>query len=348
MKKVKKSNLLSRGLATVLTVALSLGGVIVTPVASQPVHAASAEIHQVNPDQTTLTVNWTKYSDVSDQKIDKMHIGIGRTLEDARAMTKAKKLAIDPNLTSYTFTGLQPSCQYYVNITVDYKKYGLNWDDYGYLCDPFYTTPDKAAAPYQTHNWRNLGSFSFEWEQKPDVSGYEYEVYEGNTMIKNQETGTGVFSGGGLSSAKNNKKYNVKVRAFTEINDEKYYGDWSDFTQLLVDSEITSSRKGYDVKIKKGKLSVKWMKTKGASGYLIYVSDKEKTGYSVYNVKGGKKHNATIKKFRGSKFNKNTGYYIAVMPYKKDDGRTYTGTIGGKVFLKGKVTRYVSSDELMQ
>ncbi len=345
MKKVKRK-VFTRIAAAVLSTAIALGGVFVAPQTAQTVHAMSAEIKQVNPSQTSITVNWTKYSEVSDTKINKMHIGIATTLEGARAMTKAKKISIDPNSTSYTFNNLTPGSRYYVNITVDYRKYGLDWDDYGYLCDPFYTTPAKSSAPFQTHNWRNLGSFSFDWAEMPDVSGYEYEVYEGNTLVKNDDTGTGVFRGGSFGDAKDKKKYYVQVRAFTEINDVKYYGDWSDQTQLLVNSEIKRTKKGYDVKIKKGKLNVSWMKTKGADGYIVYVSTQEKVGYKAYKIKGGKKKSAVVKKFNGSKFKKNMGYYVAVMPYKKMGDRIVYGTIGGKVYVKGKITRYCQTDEL--
>ncbi|MCR5099754.1 MAG: fibronectin type III domain-containing protein [Butyrivibrio sp.] len=302
------------------------------------VKASDANIKQVDPSMTSITVTWD--APTTQKTGRKMYIGIGDTLDEAAAMAKARTIEISDTTTTYTFTGLKPSTKYHIKITEEYYKYGLFWDNYYYACDEFYTTPDKVTNVYQTNNWDK--DYRIDWDELAEVSGYEYEFYIGKTLKKNAEVGTGVFAYGNVKDASKSNANKIRVRAFTTINNEKYYGEWSDYVYLLKNSDIKSSKKGYNVSVKKGKLNVKWNKTKYASGYIIYVSTNERTGYTAYKVKGGKKTSATIKKLNGSKFKKNNTYYVAVRPYKTIGSKTIYGTIGCKVYIKSGYTRSVT------
>lgn len=78
---------------------------------------------------------------------------------------------------------------------------------------------------------------------------------------------------------------------------------------------------GVRYKAGKSEVRVSWKRTKGASGYLILVSEnKDLKDARTITVKSGKKTSATV---RGLKSGKR--YYFAVRPYKNRNGIRYNG-----------------------
>lgn len=79
--------------------------------------------------------------------------------------------------------------------------------------------------------------------------------------------------------------------------------------------------KGVKYKARKTSVKVRWKKTKGASGYLIRVSEnKDLKDAKVITVKGNKKKSKVVK---GLKSGKN--YYFSVRPYKTKGKNMYIG-----------------------
>ncbi len=78
----------------------------------------------------------------------------------------------------------------------------------------------------------------------------------------------------------------------------------------------------FDMTLKGGKLSIKWNKVSGVSGYYVYASTSRNSGYKkVKTISSNSKKQPSAKfKFANKKFSKNKTYYICVTAYKKVNG----------------------------
>ena len=82
----------------------------------------------------------------------------------------------------------------------------------------------------------------------------------------------------------------------------------------------------------KKKLTVKWNKVSGASGYVIYYStNKNMSSVKKVNIKGGSKVKTTLKKLKSKK-----RYYVKVKAYKTVNGKRIYGDFSSAVSKKTK------------
>nr|MCR5101327.1 hypothetical protein [Butyrivibrio sp.] len=85
---------------------------------------------------------------------------------------------------------------------------------------------------------------------------------------------------------------------------------------------------GFDISIKNKKLIVNWEKLSNASGYEVYVSKKQNSGYKKRkSTNNASTVTATISKLNGSKFNAKKTYYIYVVAKKTVSGTTYKSSV---------------------
>ena len=112
--------------------------------------------------------------------------------------------------------------------------------------------------------------------------------------------------------------YNVQVRGYITVNGQKYYDKWSDkaylFTQPMVKKASVSG----------SKLKITWSKVSGVTGYDVYVSAKEKSGYKKVKSLSSSKSSVTVSKLGGKKFSSKKTYYIYIVGKKKVGKTTYT------------------------
>lgn len=76
------------------------------------------------------------------------------------------------------------------------------------------------------------------------------------------------------------------------------------------------------VKLSNKKLTIKWNKVPGATGYDIYVSTKKNSGYKKVKSVSAKASSCTITKFNRKKLTKKR-YYVYVETKKKVGRKTY-------------------------
>ena len=225
--------------------------------------------------------------------------------------------ALTPDVKDYTFIGLAPGTEY--RVRVDYTYKGSSGKEYSTdkstaIC----TAPGKVTGLNQTTWWYYVKSVDFAWD-KQSACKYEWVAYQGKKQVAN---GSESSTNKGSFSIKNNKLYTVQVRAYETINGQVLYGDWSD-TAYLFTQPMISNKKGVVID-GSGKMKVKWEKIDGVTGYEVYVSTKELTGYKKVASVKAKKGSATIKKLGKKKFSKKKTYYVYIMAKKKVDGVTYT------------------------
>ena len=117
--------------------------------------------------------------------------------------------------------------------------------------------------------------------------------------------------------------YKVIVRSYVILdNNAKKYGDFSDTFTTFAQPVISETDDGFSVSVKNGKMTVKWEKVNEAQGYEVYVSHKKNNGYKkVKTITSKSTTRATIKKFNGKRFNKNSEYYVYVVGTRKTNGK---------------------------
>jgi len=115
--------------------------------------------------------------------------------------------------------------------------------------------------------------------------------------------------------------YTVQVRACTPFNGKNYYSDWSEITCI----EQTFPTK-ISVNKKKKQVTIKWKKTKGATGYEVWASTKKSKGFKKIKNLNKNKTSFTLKKVNGKKLNLKKNYYFYI---KTKKGNNTSGVIYG-------------------
>lgn len=113
--------------------------------------------------------------------------------------------------------------------------------------------------------------------------------------------------------------YKYRVRSYVQCGNTKEPSAWSGFKYIGV------SKSGkFKVNSKKKSLTLSWSKISGATGYTVYASTNENSGYKKVKTVSAKKRKITVKKVKGKKIKKNKTYYFRIVPKAKVGKKTYT------------------------
>lgn len=273
--------------------------------------AQASGLTQTNQTKNSITVSWTAPTNVINYT--------ARIATDYSSISSAKGVNLSATATSYTFTNLTPGTEYYIKISYTYKSSYSNktYDSYYSLSDAI-TLPGKVTGVKQSTWWYYANSVDFTWD-KQSAAKYEYVVKTNKGKIQKKNL-NGSSSNTGSCSTKNTVVYSLQVRAYVTINDKNYYGDWSDTAYLFCQPMITEKKSS----LKNGKLKITWNKVSGVTGYDIYVSNKEKSGYKKVKSVSSKKNSITLTKFKNTKIKKSKKYYVYIVAKKKVGKTTYT------------------------
>lgn len=159
-----------------------------------------------------------------------------------------------------------------------------------------------ASASYNKH--------TLTWTGLPGVTGYEIWCKKpGSGKYTKAATVAGNVISQSISKRTTGKIYSYKIRAYKVINGTTYYGEYSSVKKAkAVPGQVTlrSVKRSSNTKV-----TIKWKKVSGASGYKIYYSRKKGSGYKLLKtVKKGSTTSAKVSVKKGKK------YYYKVRAYR--------------------------------
>lgn len=267
--------------------------------------AGAASLTQVNPQQNSITVQWAPESRALGYTVY-----VGTNSSDATA-----KENLSASSSSFTIPGLTPGAEYYIRVEYTYKSYDRTYTSSvgsGY----FKTAPGKVTGVHQDKWWYFINKVDIDWDRQVYGTKYEYLV----KTSKGKKKAAGTVSSPSLTVVKisNSMIYTVKVRASNVINGVTYTGPWSDLCYCFTQPRVKSA------KVKGNKLTIKWGKVTGATGYDVYVSTNPKKGYTKVKSVSSKTSSVTISKLKKKKISSKKKYYVYVVTKKKVGKRTNT------------------------
>lgn len=228
---------------------------------------------------------------------------------------------------SYTASGLEASSE------IRYFVVGCRQNSAGQLAvgtefSAVYmkTAPAKVSYVSITNYWQYISEAKYTWNKVENSEGYEFQLldYKGNVIHKTATTSS-YTNYAYVQAWKKGIFTKARARAYVVVNNKKVYGAWSPYSYNASSKSISVKRSTNGKKI-----SLKWSKIKGASGYQVYVSTKSGSGYVKVKSLGAKKTSYSFTKFKKKSLKKNTKYYIRIKYQIKSGKKKITSAIGGE------------------
>lgn len=219
-----------------------------------------------------------------------------------------KLFAKTPN-TFYKITGLEDGKKYYVKV----EPYAADGSIGSGRSLTIETMPARVKNFRQERWWYFINMLEVAWDRIETADTVNISLY--NSKGKKVQSKILSPSSSSVSFSKmKDEVYTVKIQASRTINGNTWQTPVSTI-QCFNQARISSA------KISKKKLTVKWKKVGGATGYDIYVSTKQKSGYKKLKSVGKNTTKATFSKFKGKSFNPKKTYYIYIETKKKNGKR---------------------------
>lgn len=284
-----------------------------------PSKDAFASVRQVGLAKDSITVEWDPISNI--QSNYSIHLGVWNSEVSKTEWTKIAEVPSTQN--SYTVTGLTQGNEYDIKITYVYmSSYGYT-DTESYVGSVYSakTLPGKVKNVKCITFLQYVKSVYVEYDKIESCSGYQYTIK--NSSGKKVHSGDlGTYSSQLNFSIKNSEEvYTVKIRSYLDYDGQRYYGEWSDACYCIKQATLTKA------KMAKKKVSIKWKKVKGATGYDIYMSTKKNKGYKKVKSVSAKTTSATISKLAKKKLSSKKKYYVYVVSKKKVGKKTYKSPV---------------------
>ncbi len=219
-----------------------------------------------------------------------------------------KLFAKTPN-TFYKITGLEDGKKYYVKV----EPYAADGSSGSGRSLTIETMPARVKNFRHERWWYFINMLEVAWDRIETADTVNISLY--NSKGKKVQSKILSPSSSSVSFSKmKDEVYTVKIQASRTINGNTWQTPVSTI-QCFNQARISSA------KVSKKKLTVKWKKVGGATGYDIYVSTKQKSGYKKLKSVGKNTTKATFSKFKGKSFNPKKTYYIYIETKKKNGKR---------------------------
>ncbi len=180
-------------------------------------------------------------------------------------------------------------------------------------------TPEPLKAPEILSVSRKSKSITVSWSPVSNASGYEvsYCTTGGYTSVLIMGQSVASYQ---LNQTNANTVYQFRIRAYRDVNGQKYYSDYSAWNTKSVDipkvKSVSAKKSGKAIRIK-------WKKILGASGYKILRGNRKKGKFKVVGtIKKGKKVTFLDKKVKAGK-----QYYYKVCAISKSGAHTAEGPL---------------------
>ncbi len=169
-----------------------------------------------------------------------------------------------------------------------------------------------------TNYWSSLNEAVYGWSQMNAVSGYQFELRYGKKKLTKEVTSTSIS----LKPFPKSVFVKARVRAYITVDGKKKYGAWSSYKYDAATKKLTVTRSA-----NKKKITVKWKKVTGATGYKVSIATKSNGSYKKVKTLSKKKSSITITKYGKKKLKKNKRYYVKVEYLTKSGKKTVTSQI---------------------
>ena len=156
-------------------------------------------------------------------------------------------------------------------------------------------------------------SIKLSWSKQTGITGYK--IYSYNYKKKKWEyVGKTSSNSYTIKKLKAATTYKYRVRAYKTIDGTQYYGSYTSSIKTSTQTKKPSISK---LTTKSKKVTIKWKKVSGASGYQIYMATSKNGNYS--KIKTITKGSTTS--YTKSKLKKNKKYYFKIRTYRTVDGK---------------------------
>lgn len=184
------------------------------------------------------------------------------------------------------------------------------------------TVVTAVTGLYLDRFYHYIEQAEIQWDSLSGADAYEYILCDmKGKQIDSQVVTTNQVS----SSVKANTVYTAKVRALQKdasgaVTAATEYAEILVFEQPWMKSAKVVSTKNEKTGKTTNKLSIKWNKQSGASGYEVYVSTKQSSGYKKVKSVGKNTTSISLTKFKGKKIKKNQKFYVYIVSKVKYKG----------------------------
>lgn len=198
------------------------------------------------------------------------------------------------------------------------------------------TTPDNNNTPavkdYTSLKATSAGvsSIKLSWKKVSKASGYV--VYRANSANGKYKAIKTIKKGKTTSftdkKRTTGKTYYYKLRPYKTVKNKKQYMDYS---SVVSTKAVPGRVKFTKLTAKNQKATLKWKKVSGASGYLLYRSDRRDGGFTCINSVSRRKTSYT-----NTKLKKGQTYYYRIRAYRKVGGKRVYGNFSVVKAVKAK------------
>lgn len=276
-------------------------------------------LQQTNATTTSVTMSWSAVSGATSYDVYRYN-----------SYGDYTKVGADVKATSYTATGLGASSAFdYFVIAKAKSATGFENQSESYRRVTMRTVPGKVQIVAISNFWSNINIAEYKWTAVNNVSGYQFQLLNNkNKTLYTKDTGSTYSNSVSVDPYKKGVFTKARVRAYILVGTKKLYGAWSGYNYNASTKKATAKRS------KNGKkITLKWSKVTGASGYKVLVSTKENSGFKKVKTLSSKKTSITVTKCGKSKLKKSKKYYFRIQYLTKSGKKTITSGIMGTVSI---------------
>ena len=193
---------------------------------------------------------------------------------------------------------------------------------------------DSLAAPSLSVSTSNLNKIILKWREIPGAQGYQ--IYRSAKPDKGFKKAGTISSGGTVSWSDTvgfNKTYYYKIRSYRHFNGINIYSPYSSVKKAS--SKLSSPKMASLTLSSQHKITIKWDKMKGVTGYRIYrKTGKSGTYKTIKKIKG-----ANTVSFTDSAILPNNTYYYKMRAYKTVSKKEYYSPYSNVIVSQTNLTK---------
>ena len=286
-----------------------------------------------SPKKVTGIKTEARYTDKIEISWNKVSRASGYRVYIYDNSTKKYKYYGASNTNSITIKSLKQSTNYKIKIraykTVEGNKYFGEYSD-------VYTT---VTSPKQVTNLKitsvDYTSLNIKWDKVSNAKAYRVYVWKASTG-KYEYYGKANKNSTTIKTLNSNEQYKVRVRAYTELNGEKYFGKYSSEIKALVKpAKVTGLKTN---KVYSDSVEIKWNNIENVTRYRVYI-DKWCTGkYEYYG-------STTANSIKINSLEEGTNYKIRVRAYRTINDEKYFGKYSSTITVSTGIEKLTISNK---